>query len=241
MVVDDEKHAIEVLESFIGKVPMLKLVFSTTKPLEAFQYVQQHQVDLIFLDVHMPELEGIDFLKLLNGKAKAILTTAYPEYALEGYELDIADYLLKPILFERFLKAVQKVSMQLTPPEKNSSLDKSPSLESEYIFVRTESRGKLSRVNINDILYIEALGNYIGIFTKKTKILTLLTMKEIEEELQRVNLFIRIHKSYIVNSLMISTVDGNRVFVDQKELPIGDKYKERILRMLSNRIVGGKK
>ena len=153
VVVDDERHAIEILTHYIEKMPMLTLVHSNTKSLEVFQYVQKNPVDLIFLDVHMPELEGIQFLKLLGGKSKVILTTAYPEYALEGYEHDILDYLLKPILFERFLKAVQKMINQVQGNlllTARSSL--TPQSQEDHIFVKTESRGKITRIKINDIL-----------------------------------------------------------------------------------------
>ncbi len=241
LVVDDEKHAIEILIHYIGKMPMLTLVYSTTRSLEAFQYIQQNPVDLIFLDIHMPELEGLQFLKLLGGKSKIILTTAYPEYALEGYEHDILDYLLKPILFERFLKAVQKMTNQL---QTNQSLAGKSSLpaqsEEDYIFVKTESRGKITRITINDILYIEAFGNYIGIHTYKGKTLTLVTMKDIETQIPS-NQFVRIHKSYLVNITKIESIDSNQVFINKSPLPIGDKHKEYLLALIGNKIVKGKR
>jgi len=241
VVVDDEKHAIEILTHYIEKMPMLTLVHSNTKSLEAFQYVQKNPVDLIFLDVHMPELEGIQFLKLLGGKSKVILTTAYPEYALEGYEHDILDYLLKPILFERFLKAVQKMINQV---QGNLLLTAQSSLttlsQEDHIFVKTESRGKITRIRINDILFIEALGNYVGIHTVAGKILTLLTMKEIESQLPSAQ-FVRIHKSYIVNLTKIEAIDGNQVFINKTPTPIGDKHKEFLFSLIGGKIVKGKK
>jgi DNA-binding LytR/AlgR family response regulator len=241
LVVDDEKHAIEILTHHIEKMPMLTLVHSTTKSLEAFQYTQQNSVDLIFLDIHMPELEGLQFLKLLGSKSKIILTTAYPEYALEGYEHDILDYLLKPILFERFLKAVQKMINQV---QANQSLATQSTLstqsEEDYIFVKTESRGKITRIRINDILYVEAFGNYIGIHTYKGKTLTLVTMKDIELQIPSTR-FVRIHKSYLVNITKIESIDSNQVFINKSPLPIGDKHKEYLLALIGNKIVKGKR
>lgn len=240
VVVDDEKHAIEILTQYIEKMPMLTLVHSNTKSLEAFQYVQRNQVDLIFLDVHMPELDGIQFLKLSAGKSKLILTTAYPEYALEGYEHDILDYLLKPILFERFLKAVQKMINQVRANTSLIAQTTLPQSQEDYIFVKTESRGKITKIRINDILYIEALGNYMGIHTLAGKILTLLTMKEIEAQIQSLQ-FIRIHKSYIINITKIEAIDGNQVFINKTPLPIGDKHKEFLFSLIGDKIVKGKK
>lgn len=241
VIVDDEKHAIEILTNYIGKIPMLSLVYSTTNSLEAFQYVHKNTVDLIFLDMQMPDLHGIQFLKLLGGKSKVILTTAYPEYALEGYEHDIVDYLLKPILFERFLKAVQKMINHVHTDQ----VSRVPGgllnqQDEDYIFVKTESRAKIVKVKINDILYIEALGNYIGIHTSLSKTLTLVTMKEIEEQLPSAT-FVRIHKSYLVNISKIDSVDGNQVFIKKLPLPIGDKHKEYLFALIQNKIVKGKR
>lgn len=241
VVVDDEKHAIEILTHYIEKMPMLTLALSTTKSLEAFQYVQKNPVDLIFLDVHMPELEGIQFLKLLKGNSKVILTTAYPEYALEGYEHDILDYLLKPILFERFLKAVQKMINQVQAiPSLTAQNTLPPKSQEDYLFVKTESRGKITRIKINDIIYIEALGNYIGIHTLAGKILTLLTMKEIESRIPSTQ-FVRIHKSFMVNLTKIEAIDGNQVFINKIPLPVGDKHKEFLFSLIGHKIVKGRK
>jgi len=238
LVVDDEKHAIEILIHYIEKMPMLALVYSTTRSLEAFQYIQQNPVDLIFLDIHMPELEGLQFLKLLRSKSKVILTTAYPEYALEGYDHDILDYLLKPILFERFLKAVQKMINQVQANESLASQSTlSTQSEEDYIFVKTESRGKITRITISDILYIEAFGNYIGIHTYKGKTLTLVTMKDIETQIPS-NQFVRIHKSYLTK---IESIASNQVFINKSPLPIGDKHKEYLLALIGNKIVKGKR
>ena len=198
VIIDDEQHAIDLLSAYISKMPLLHLQFSTTSSIEAFQYVQGHRTDLIFLDIHMPELDGMQFLRLLKGKSKVILTTAYSEYALEGYEHDITDYLLKPIVFERFFKAVQKATDHLTITSKEKPVfAHETSNENDFIFVKTGGRNKIVRIVLKEIDYVEAMGNYVFIHTGTSKILTLLTIKELEEKLP-VQQFTRIHNSYIV-------------------------------------------
>ncbi|MBD0286627.1 MAG: response regulator transcription factor [Flavisolibacter sp.] len=241
LVVDDEKHAIEILTHYIEKMPVLTLAYSTTESLEAFQYVQSNPVDLIFLDIQMPHLQGLQFLKLLGGKSKVILTTAYPEYALEGYEHDILDYLLKPIMFDRFLKAVQKIMNHMNAHQSTFQQNRLPAqVEEDYFFVKTDGRGKISKIKIRDILYIEALGNYTCMHMLSGKILTLLTMKEIEAQLP-VKYFIRIHKSYTINITKIDAIDGNQVFINQSPLPVGDTYKEYLFSFISDKTIRGKR
>src|ERR1700755_1088620 len=189
LVVDDEPLALHIVEDYILKVPFLQLVKATTNPIEALTLVQQGEVDLVFLDVQMPELTGIQFLKISNGKAKVILTTAYPQYALEGYELDVIDYLLKPIAFDRFFKSVQKAQAVLQPaaaPAPASQQEQAPQqkqqdLLSDFIFVKTEH--KIQKVYLNDILFIEGLKDYISIFTPAERIITLQNMKKMEDAL----------------------------------------------------------
>nr|WP_315820465.1 response regulator [Paraflavitalea speifideiaquila] len=162
LIIDDEQHALDILLHYIGQTPLLQLVASTTNPLEALQIVATQKVDLIFLDIQMPELSGIDFIRSINGKCKIILTTAYSEFALEGYELDVVDYLLKPIRLPRFLTAVQKAATALN----NTLTDIDKGLpEDDYIFVKTESKGKLLKINLTEIDYIEGMKNYIAIYT----------------------------------------------------------------------------
>ncbi|QHT68950.1 response regulator transcription factor [Rhodocytophaga rosea] len=241
LVVDDEPHAIELLTSYISKVPSMDLEFSTTDPIEALHYVQYHKPGLIFLDIHMPELDGMQFLKLLAGRSKVILTTAYAEYALEGYEHDIVDYLLKPILLERFLKAVQKAMHLLeTPSVEQPVSGKNTSSEEDFIFVKTETRNKIIQIQLADIEYIEGLGNYVSFYTSTARIVTLLTMKELEERLPTTK-FIRIHHSYVVPVHKITQVEGNRLHIGTHKLPIGETYKKAFLLMLESRILKSKK
>jgi DNA-binding LytR/AlgR family response regulator len=237
VIIDDEKHAIEILKEHISKLPSLKLVYSSTKPIEAFQFVQQNPVDLIFLDIHMPDLEGIQFVKLLQGKKKVILTTAYPEYALEGYEHNVIDYLLKPIMFDRFLKAVQKV---INADNNFSPLANLNTNSEKYFFVKTENRGKMTKVLLDEIMYVEGLGNYVNIFTTTQKILTLITFKELEDQLPG-NLFFRIHKSYLINIEKIEGVDGNQITINEVHIPIGDKYKDKFYERIDTKIINKKK
>lgn len=234
IIVDDEPLAIEILSDYVSKSNGLELVNTFTNPIEAFASIEKDKIELIFLDVQMPELTGIQFMKLLGNKAKIILTTAYPEYALDGYEHNIVDYLLKPISFERFQKAVQKMG-GFTEVQKmgsftevlNFSESKIRSSEDqnniEHIFVKTEH--KIVRVDLNDILYIEGLKDYISIYTPTERILTLMNMKKVEELLPSKR-FIRVHKSYIVSLDKIKSIEKNRIYIDEQGIPIGDTYKD---------------
>lgn len=237
IIADDEPHAIELISSHIKKIPSLELVFASTNPVEAFQFIQKNTVDLVFLDIHMPELDGLQFLKLLGGKSKVILTTAYPEHALEGYEHDVIDYLLKPILFDRFLKAVTKASNIIEPIQKNSAdTIISASKNEDFIFVKTETRGKLLKIQLNEINFIEGLGNYVAIHTDIAKILCLITFKELETKLPSDN-FIRIHKSFIIAIAKINMLEGNQVYIGKQAVPIGESYKPNLLDLLDPKIV----
>ncbi len=160
LVVDDEQHAIDILVHYIGQTSYLQLVSSTTNPVEALQTVVTQNIDLVFLDIQMPELSGIDFIKAINGKAKVILTTAYSEFAIEGFELAVVDYLLKPVRFPRFLTAVQKAVKAIS----EKTVDIEIKNEDNYIFVKTESKGKLLKINLDDIEYIEGMKNYVAIY-----------------------------------------------------------------------------
>ena len=214
---------------------MLQVQLATTNVIEAFRHVQQHQPGIIFLDLEMPDLTGLQFLKLLKGKSKVIITTAYPGHALEGYEYDVIDYLLKPIVFERFLQAVQKAIDAV-----NSSFTTTSSNEMEandFVFLKTESK-KITRVLLKDIEYAESLGNYLAIHTDNEKITILLTMKELSERLPE-HQFIRIHNSYLIALNKIIEVNGNQVQVGKQALPIGDSYKKSFLNSIKKNILNG--
>jgi DNA-binding LytR/AlgR family response regulator len=241
IIVDDEPLALHVLEDYISKIPFLHLVKSTTNPIEALTLVQEKEADLVFLDVQMPELTGIQFLKIANGKAKVILTTAYPQYALEGYELDVIDYLLKPIAFDRFFKAVQKAQAVLQPAavkpvavaESNAQKPQQEFL-SDFIFVKTEH--KIQKVYLNDILFIEGLKDYISIFTPAERVITLQNMKKMEDALPS-KYFIRVHKSYIVSINKIDSIERSRIFIGDKIIPVGDTYRDEFFKIIDGKNV----
>src|ERR1700744_77948 len=236
LVVDDEPLALHILEDYISKIPFLTLVKSTTNPIEALQLVQEGNIDLVFLDVQMPELTGIQFLKISNGKTKVILTTAYSQYALEGYELDVIDYLLKPIAFDRFFKASQKAQAIIQPSAKPAEIkvEAAPQSDflSDFIFVKTEH--KIQKVYLNDILFIEGLKDYISIFTPAERIITLQNMKKMEDALPERH-FIRVHKSYIVSINKIDSIERSRIFINDKIIPVGDTYREEFFKIVDGK------
>ena len=237
LVVDDEPLAIDILEDYISKIPFLSLTKSFQNPIEALSEVQEGNIDLVFLDVQMPELTGIQFLKIANGKCKVILTTAYPQYALEGYELNVLDYLLKPIAFDRFYKAAQKakesicnipaaaVSVEALPPAPQTIIN-------DFIFVKTEY--KIQKIYLNDILFIEGLKDYISIYTKNDRIITLQSMKKIDEALPD-HLFVRVHKSYIVALDKIESIERSRIAITNKIIPIGDTFRDCFFKMIEDK------
>jgi two-component system LytT family response regulator len=240
LIVDDEPLALHILEDYMSKIPFLQLIKATTNPIEALTLVQEGNVDLVFLDVQMPELTGIQFLRIANGKAKVILTTAYPQYALEGYELDVIDYLLKPIAFDRFFKSVQKAQAILNPPtasgvkpvQAEQPQQPQQSLLSDFIFVKTEH--KIQKVYLNDILFIEGLKDYISIFTAAERIITLQNMKKMEDALPAKH-FIRVHKSYIVSINKIDSIERSRIFIADKIIPVGDTYREEFFKIVDGK------
>jgi len=225
IAIDDEPLALDKITDYIQQVPFLALQGSFDNALEALAFLQANKIDLLFLDIQMPQLKGTQLLQILKNPPLVILTTAYSEYALEGYDLDVIDYLLKPIAFDRFLQAVNKVLERSASPVIMQRSIEAPQEIQDYIFVKVETR--LQKVMLNDILYIEGLKDYLSIYTVKERILTLQSFKEILEKLP--GSFIRIHKSYAVYIHKIDTVEKNRVRIGDKYLPIGDTYKKSFL------------
>ncbi|HEY4206414.1 MAG TPA: LytTR family DNA-binding domain-containing protein [Puia sp.] len=224
IIVDDEPLAVTLLADYVQKTPGLEVVHRTTHVLEALQAVQKDKADLLFLDIQMPELTGIQFMKIIRRRCKVILTTAYTQYALEGYEHDVVDYLLKPITLDRFMIAVEKVKERLgQAPEKVSAAP--PAQAPDHLFIRTEYR--IQRVDLGAIHYIEALRDYVAIHTDKGRILSLESMKHMEELLPE-DQFMRIHKSYIIHRGKIDFLERGRVVIGKEYLPIGDTYKEKV-------------
>ncbi|MCW5909512.1 MAG: response regulator transcription factor [Cyclobacteriaceae bacterium] len=221
IIIEDEPLARNLLADYVSKVPTLNLVQAFGNPLEALEVLREQPVDILFLDVQMPQLTGISLLKVLQNKPMVVLTTAYSEYALEGYELDVADYLLKPVTFERFLKAVDKVTQRLAGEGKTVVV--SEVTAPGFVFVKDGT--KSVKVQLDDILYVEGLKDYVTIHTPGQKIVTLQRMKTLEEQLPA-DKFIRIHNSFIVAVKAIDVVHKNEVQIGQASLPIGDTYRK---------------
>ncbi|MEO6546687.1 MAG: LytTR family DNA-binding domain-containing protein [Ferruginibacter sp.] len=233
LIVDDEQHAIDILVHYISQINYLELVSTTTKPIDALQIVATQKIDLIFLDIQMPDLSGLDFIKAINGKAKVILTTAYSEFAIEGFDLEVVDYLLKPIRFPRFLNAVQKAV------KINADLaDKDGKNEDDYIFVKTESKGKLLKINLSDIDFIEGMKNYVAIYIGGQKTLVYTNLKDLVNHLPQRH-FIRIHKSFIIPISKITGIEGNRVVLKNvtAEILIGENYKADLMEIIRQRMI----
>ncbi|MCB0657888.1 MAG: response regulator transcription factor [Saprospiraceae bacterium] len=236
IIVDDEPLALDVLETYIEKVPDLHLVKRCNNAFEANEAINNHRIDLIFLDIQMPQLTGIDFLKTLSHPPMVIFTTAYSNYAIQSYDLDAVDYLLKPISFERFMKAVNraveehKMTAQAHQPSTDEELD-----DKDYIFIKADK--KLVRVRFADIIYIEGLKDYVIIRMDQSRVITLQTMKSLEDKLPSPT-FRRIHRSYIVNINKIEAIVGNMVEVTEKgqtkHLPIGKNYRDELLQMIND-------
>lgn len=215
IVVDDEPLAVSLLERYVEKIPFFELVFSTENPILGLEYIQNNDSDLIFLDIQMPELTGINFMKIVGEKKKYILTTAYSEYALEGYEHNIIDYLLKPISFERFYKCALKAQERFSFHEEMKS----------HFFVK--SSGQQHRINFNDILYIESIKDYVNIRTTDEEYIVLDTLKSMENQLSE--RFIRIHKSFIINLDKVKSISPKKVILPLHEIPIGESYRINLL------------
>lgn len=228
LVVDDEPLAIDIVQDYIERTPGLELVASTTNAIEGLQLVQDGKVDLVFLDVQMPEITGIQFLKIVNGKCDVILTTAYPDYAFDGFELNVVDYLLKPIAFDRFSRAVQKV-LTSRPEEKQFEEALQTDESQNFFFVKTENR--FQRVDLDDVLYIEGLKDYVSIYTDTERIITLQVMKKLEESLPS-HRFARVHRSYIIALDKIRSIEKSRITVGDKVIPIGDTYRDIFYKLI---------
>ena len=234
LIVDDEYDALDVLTHYVQQTPMLQLVKATINPLEALQIMATQKINLLFLDIQMPQLSGIDVIKAIDSRTKVILTTAYSEFAVEAYNLEVVDYLLKPIPFPRFLTAVQRAAKQLSEVEEMVM----PKEEADYIFVKTEAKGKLLKIDLADIEYIEAANNYVAVHQRGKKTLVYTTMKEMEDRLPQKS-FIRVQKSYIVPISKITGIEGNRLLLkdNKADIVIGESYKASLMEIIKNKIV----
>lgn len=224
IAIEDEPLALKKIKEFIEQVDYLTLLEGFNNAVDAIGFLKNNAVDLIFLDIRMKKLSGIQFLESLQLKPKVIITSAYDEYALKGYELDVADYLLKPFTFERFLKSVDKVYNQL-----NTTKNDNPN---DYIFVKTEYR--IERIEIRDILYIQGMKDYLQIHTADRKIMTLQTFKNLLEVLPKID-FQRVHNSYIVSVPKIEHIERNRIRIGKELIPISESYRDKFFGILKER------
>lgn len=225
IIIEDEPLALERTKSFVGKIPFLNLSGTFDNALDGLSYLKANKVDLLFLDINMDELSGIELLESSKIESQVIITTAYQEYAIKGYELNVTDYLLKPFTFDRFLKAVNKAQEYSNQNPPNAPLD--------FIFVKTENR--LEKINVSDILFIEGMRDYRRIHTTNKRIMTLQNFSELEQIIPS-NLVCRVHKSYMVGINKIDSIERMRIKVSNQIIPISETYKELFFKIINNRI-----
>ncbi len=224
IIIDDEQPAINILSNFVKKIPFLNLNLATTNAFEALEILNTQKIDLLFLDIEMPDITGIELLHSLEQKPLVIFTTAYEQYALQGYEMDVLDYLVKPIRFERFLKAANKAQSRF---QNNSNI--TSHIFEDYVIIK--SNYKNIKIPFSEILYIEGLKDYVKIYTEQEMFLTRLNLKGISQKIPS-NLFIRIHRSYIVNLDKITSFQKNEINIKKTNLPIGESYRDNIINKL---------
>lgn len=233
MVIDDERLAREYIKKYISKIPQLELLGDFNSPLKAMDLIKSGSVDLLFLDIQMPDITGVDFIKSLQTKPEIIFTTAFQEYALEGYNLNVIDYLLKPFSFDRFFQAINKVIDKLdnksyVKTDLSTTTDSQTTFEDTYLTIRADR--KLYKINFSDILYIEGQKAYVTFHTSHKKITGLASLKELEDSLPPEQ-FLRVHKSYIVAKRAIISLEGNVIEVADSKLPVGKSYKENVMKI----------
>ena len=226
IIIEDEPVARKVLQEFVAEVDFLELVGYAENPLKAMPLLEGNNIDIVFLDINMPKINGIDFLKSYKTNARIIITTAYPVYAVEAYGLDVLDYLVKPVSFERFLKACNKAKelsdLKKTAPAK---IQKSP----DHFFIKCDNQ--IEKVFYDDLLYAEAMMNYVMLYTTSKKMMVYITMKGLEEQLP-VESFIKVHKSFIVNIAKIKSIEGNILHVGNEKIAISQNLREKVIHQI---------
>jgi two-component system LytT family response regulator len=231
-VIDDEAHAIKSLVSHIEKTPLLQLLGTSQDPLQALSQMEEKNQypDITFLDIDMPQISGLELSSMLKDKTSVVFTTAHPHFAVDAFEMEASDYLLKPIAFHRFLKCVHRISERLAEKKQTQEGD-------DFFFIQTEGKGKLTKLYFDEVLYIESQKNYVAVVTTEKKHLTYLTLGEMEEKLPRP--FMRINKSFLVNTAKITHVEGNEVFMEQVKtgFVIGAAYKENFTNYMKDHLV----
>ncbi|GAB3919683.1 LytR/AlgR family response regulator transcription factor [Larkinella terrae] len=230
VIIDDEPLAREGIANYVREIDFLNLVQTCQNPVELIKLLDEHRIDLIFLDIQMPKMNGIDFLKIVQNPPLVIITTAFPSYALESFQLNVLDYLLKPITFDRFFKAANKAKdyFQLLSKPIHQEIQK-PDQEVDYFFIKCDN--KYEKIHFNDILYIQGMQNYVTICTHKGNYLTLLYLKNLEQNLDSKS-FIRVHKSFIVSIDKIEAIDGNEIIMKSHRIPISRNYRDQIIQQV---------
>lgn len=233
-VLDDEPHAIDVLVHYIGQTPYLHLAGTGNNPLQVLRQLNEDPPDLLFSDIHMPGITGLDLVKSLKSKTKVILCSAYSEFAAAGFELEVIDYLVKPVRLPRFIQAVQRAACLISGIPQSQAIP----LEDDYIYVKTEQKGKLLKVNLADIDYIEGRKNYVAIHHNGHTILALLNMKDLEERLPAQH-FIRVHRSYIIPIRKITGIESNVIILkdSRAEVSLGENYKALFMEKMKGKLM----
>jgi DNA-binding LytR/AlgR family response regulator len=226
IIIDDEVLAIEILENYISRIPYLKLCAKFNNGIDALEFIKSNPIDLLFIDIQMPDITGIEFLRLLNKEVNVVFTTAYPEYALEGYDFNPVDYLVKPISFEKFMRAVSRVKIGSVSPPINATL------ESEFVYIK--AKGKSIQLQFSDILFIEGLKDYVIFHTSTGKHISYHGMKELENKLPD-NRFVRVHKSFIVAIDKIQEIEGNEIKIGGNKIPVGRHFKSFFQKVIENK------
>ena len=229
---DDEMPAIRVAQKYCEQLHDLECVATTNKAIETLRLVEKHKPDILFLDIQMPELTGIQLSTLLKGKTNIIFTTAYAQFALEGYELNVVDYLLKPFSFDRFIQAVEKVKTLIHTSENGQNLFEND----DFFFIKTDGRNRFKKVYLSEIFYLESVKNYVIVHTENKQIVTYNTLKYYEESLPEIQ-FVKIHRSFLVSLDKIEKTDTDSVWVSGKELPLGDTYRNIFFEKINKRLL----
>jgi two-component system LytT family response regulator len=232
VILDDEPLARECIEGYATKVDFLEVTGVAANPLEVTSVLDRQKFDLLFLDIQMPVINGLDFLKALKDPPMVIITTAYPDFALQGFQLDVLDYLLKPVTFERFFKAVNKARDYYTLQSNAANFSSPVRAAEDYFFVKCTN--KFERIYFSDILYVQGMQNYVTIFTIKGKYMTHLTLKTVEDNL-RAKDFIRVHKSYIVAISRIEALENNELLIHSARIPVSRNYRDTMLEAVVGR------
>ncbi len=234
LIVDDEQYARKLLAGYVDKIPHLHLSGEAKNAMEAMQFLQEAHVDLMFLDIQMPDLTGLELMKSLHARPVVIFTTAYKEYAIDGYQLDVIDYMLKPISFERFVQGVNKAAEMIRLKSLKLEPDTSPPANEikEPKFITLKADYKIYKVKLDEILYIEGLKEYVTYYTTQRKYVVLESLHKLEQSLP--SQFLRVHKSYIVNTEHIVALNGNQIEMDKTRIPIGKTYADQVKGRLFN-------